>query len=117
MSKHVAPSSALSPKVKAGALVAGGLIVLQFVLAAVTPDMFAWAGDYSALFYAAVTGLGAVVAAYLKRDTLRDVGSAAVVAGEIPDTSFPSPDDVPSEGSVGAADELRARVQAVKGGV
>ena len=85
MSKHVAGTAEaeLSPKVKAGAWVGAGLLVAQVVLAAVTPEHFAWAGEYSSLFYAAVTGIGVAVAAYLKRDPLREVGGSAVAAGGV----------------------------------
>ena len=85
MSKHVAGTAEaeLSPKVKAGAWVGAALLVAQVVLAAVTPEHFAWAGEYSSLFYAAVTGIGVAVAAYLKRDPLREVGGSAVAAGGV----------------------------------
>jgi hypothetical protein len=85
MSKHTATTAEaeLSPKVKAGAWVGVALLVAQAIMAAVTPDMFAWAGDYSALFYAAVTGAGVALAAYMKRDPLREVGGSAVAAGGV----------------------------------
>lgn len=85
MSKHVAGTAEaeLSPKVKAGAWVGAALLVAQVVLTAVTPEHFAWAGEYSSLFYAAVTGIGVAVAAYLKRDPLREVGGSAVAAGGV----------------------------------
>lgn len=113
MSKHFAPDAALSPKFTAGAAVFGGLVVVQAVLAAVTPDMFAWAGQYSALFYAAVTGAATVVAVYLKGDPLRAVGGAAVQAGETP-AGLPHPDAVPSDdeaADTASAEALLARVR------
>lgn len=90
MSTHTnTPASAVtSPKIKAGVAVGVGLLILQAVIAAVTPEHFAWAGDYSSLFYAAVTGLGVAVAAYLKTDPLRNLGGAVSDMGG---TTVPEP--------------------------
>lgn len=106
MSKHVAGTAEaeLSPKVKAGAWVGAGLLVAQVVLAAVTPEHFAWAGEYSSLFYAAVTGIGVAVAAYLKRDPLREVGGSAVAAGGVV-PAFPA-GAVGDQEAVGEAPEV-----------
>ena len=138
MSKHVAGTAEaeLSPKVKAGAWVGAGLLVAQVVLAAVTPEHFAWAGEYSSLFYAAVTGIGVAVAAYLKRDPLREVGGSAVAAGgvvpafpagavgdqeAVGDESEPAPapvsaDEVSSLETTAEADALAARAAEIRRG-
>ena len=138
MSKHVATTAEaeLSPKVKAGAWVGAALLVAQVVLAAVTPEHFAWAGEYSSLFYAAVTGIGVAVAAYLKRDPLREVGGSAVAAGgvvpafpagavgdqeavgEVPEVA-PVPvsaDEVSSLETTAEADALAARAAEIRRG-
>ena len=138
MSKHVATTAEaeLSPKVKAGAWVGAGLLVAQVVLAAVTPEHFAWAGEYSSLFYAAVTGIGVAVAAYLKRDPLREVGGSAVAAGgvvpafpagavgdqeAVGEESEPAPapvsaDEVSSLETTAEADALAARAAEIRRG-
>jgi hypothetical protein len=96
MSTHTTtPASAVtSPKIKAGVAAGVGLLILQAVIAAVTPEHFAWAGDYSSLFYAAVTGLGVAVAAYLKTDPLRNLGGAVADMGG---TTVPEPAPVVEE--------------------
>ena len=138
MSKHVATTAEaeLSPKVKAGAWVGAALLVAQVVLAAVTPEHFAWAGEYSSLFYAAVTGIGVAVAAYLKRDPLREVGGSAVAAGgvvpafpagavgdqeAVGEESEPAPapvsaDEVSSLETTAEADALAARAAEIRRG-
>ena len=138
MSKHVATTAEaeLSPKVKAGAWVGAALLVAQVVLAAVTPEHFAWAGEYSSLFCAAVTGIGVAVAAYLKRDPLREVGGSAVAAGgvvpafpagavgdqeAVGDESEPAPapvsaDEVSSLETTAEADALAARAAEIRRG-
>ena len=115
MSKHVATTAEaeLSPKVKAGAWVGAALLVAQVVLAAVTPDHFAWAGEYSSLFYAAVTGVGVAVAAYLKRDPLREIGGSAVAAGGVV-PAFPH--EVHQDDLTAEADALAARAAAIRQG-
>lgn len=71
----------LSPKITAGAAAALALIVLQAVLATVTPDMFDWAGEYTNLVYTAITALGFGVAAWLKGDPARTGYTAQQVIG------------------------------------
>lgn len=61
----------VSPKVTAAAWVGVVLVCLQTILAAITPEMFAWAGAYAALFHSLVTAVGMGLAAYLKADPAR----------------------------------------------
>ena len=102
MSNHATPknaAAALSPKVKAAGWTAAGLLILQAVLGAVTPEMLDFAGEYSGLLFAAVTAAGAVVAAYLKGDGLRAAGADAVHAqnppAEAERSSLEEPEDMP----------------------
>jgi hypothetical protein len=61
------PTVKPTAKVAAGAVVAGALIVVVAVLAAVTPDMLTFAGPWSPLIYAAVVALGGFLGGYIKR--------------------------------------------------
>ena len=80
----VAPAidpSGVSPKVTAGAAAALALIVLQAVLAAITPEMFDFAGEYTNVVYTAITTLGFGIAAWLKEDPARTGYTARQVTG------------------------------------
>ena len=48
-----------------------GLVILQAILTALTPDMFDFAGQWSPLIYSLITALGAALAGYLKTDPAR----------------------------------------------
>lgn len=63
--------SAVSPKVAAAALAGLGLVALQAILAAITPETFDFAGVWSPILFSLVTALGAVAAGYLKNDPAR----------------------------------------------
>lgn len=61
----------VSPKVAAAVWAGVALVCLQTILAALTPEMFAWAGTYAALVHSLVTAVGMGAAAYLKGDPSR----------------------------------------------
>jgi hypothetical protein len=111
MSKHVAPDAALSPKVAVPGLIGLGLTVVSVILAGVTPDMLEAIGPWAVPVAAGLVAGGGYLAGYLKRDPLREVGGAAVQAGETP-TGLPHPDAVPSDDRdplITEADALAAR--------
>ncbi len=65
------PSKVISPKVIASAIGAVSAAALSAALGVLTPDLFEFLGPWSGVAFAAVTGGGAVAAAYLKGDPLR----------------------------------------------
>lgn len=62
-----APSLKPVRKVVAGAVTSVALIVVVAVLGAVTPEMLTFAGQWSALIYAAVVALGGSLASYIAK--------------------------------------------------
>lgn len=65
------PSKVISPKIIATGVV---YLVGAFVLAAaaaLTPDLFGWAGPWGVVIYAGVVGAVAQLAGWLKTDPLR----------------------------------------------
>lgn len=62
------PSLKPKPKIATAAITAGALVVVIAVLTAITPAMLSFAGQWSALIYAAVVALISVLAGYLKSE-------------------------------------------------
>ena len=73
-----------SPKVKAAGVSSGAVVVLVAMLAAITPDMFDFAGRWTPIIYAGVTALVAVLSAYIKRDPDREVDKTPPPEGYVP---------------------------------
>lgn len=122
MSKHVAPQDAVSPKVKAAGVWGAVVVVLGPAvaagIAAIPKDAFdslgVWGIPVGVFVGALGASLAAVVGGYKEFDPLREVGGAAVVAGEVP-LGLPHPDAVPSDDdNLTAAEDLLARAR--KGG-
>lgn len=68
------PSKTISPKIIATGIV---YVVGAFILAAVaalTPQLFDWAGPWGVVIYAGIVGAAAQLAGYLKTDPLRQPG-------------------------------------------
>lgn len=63
------PTLKPQPKVAAGAITAGVLVVIVAILAAVTPDMLSGLGSWGVLLFAGITALGQFLGAYMKRPT------------------------------------------------
>lgn len=61
------PTNVPAPKVLAAGATMGLLIVAVAVLGAITPEMLSFAGQWSALIYAAVVAAGGFLAGYIKR--------------------------------------------------
>jgi len=61
-----------SPKVASAGISSGVVVVIVAMLAAITPDMLDWAGQWTPVIYAAVPALAAVLGAYIKHDPDRD---------------------------------------------
>lgn len=135
MSKHVAGTAAavISPKVKAtgvgGAAVVALLVVASAFLDAVPAEALAALGPWAAPVGAAVATLAAVLAAYAKTDTLRNLGGAIADLGDTytpapvepaADASLPDPavvDGTPAEEyATPAADALAAKADAIRQG-
>ena len=114
MSKHASPAASISPKVNWALLGGLGLTVLCTALAGLTPDMFDFLGEFAVPVTGGLVAGGAWLAGYLKRDPLREVGSAAVVVGETP-TGLPHPDSVP-DATTAEADALAARAAEIRRG-
>lgn len=64
-------SEEVSPKVVASGVTSVVLIVVVAGLGAVTPELFDFLGDWKAVAYAAVVGLGGALAGYIKNDPRR----------------------------------------------
>lgn len=73
-----------SPKVKAAGISSGAVVVLVAMLAAITPDMFDFAGRWTPIIYAGVTALVAVLSAYIKRDPDREIDKTPPPEGYVP---------------------------------
>lgn len=67
-----------SPKVGAAGISSGVVVVVVAMLAAITPDMLDWAGQWTPVIYAAVPALAAVLGAYIKRDPDRETDATPV---------------------------------------
>ena len=65
------PKTTLSPKVIAQAVTSVALVVLVAAINAVTPELFAFLGDFAGIAYAGVVALGGALAGYIKGDPLR----------------------------------------------
>lgn len=65
-----------SPKVTSAGISSGVVVVIVAMLAAITPDMLDWAGQWTPVIYAAVPALAAVLGAYIKHDPDRDFPDA-----------------------------------------
>lgn len=74
-----------SPKVKAAGISSGAVVVLVAMLAAITPDMFDFAGRWTPIIYAGVTALVAVLSAYIKRDPDREIDKTPPPEGYVPE--------------------------------
>lgn len=73
-----------SPKVKAAGISSGAVVVVVAMLAAITPDMFDFAGRWTPVIYAGVTALVAVLSAYIKRDPDREIDKTPPPEGYVP---------------------------------
>lgn len=73
-----------SPKVKAAGISSGAVVIVVAMLAAITPDMFDFAGRWTPVIYAGVTALVAVLSAYAKRDPDREVDKTPPPEGYVP---------------------------------
>ena len=73
-----------SPKVKAAGISSGAVVVLVAMLAAITPDMFDFAGRWTPIIYAGVTALVTVLSAYIKRDPDREIDKTPPPEGYVP---------------------------------
>lgn len=73
-----------SPKVKAAGISSGAVVVIVAMLAAITPDMFDFAGRWTPIIYAGVTALVAVLSAYVKRDPDREIDKTPPPEGYVP---------------------------------
>lgn len=71
----------ISPKVTVGGLAGIGLAVLVAALSAITPDMLAFAGDFTPVVYAAIGALVVTLGAYIKNDPDRDLPDEPVDFG------------------------------------
>lgn len=63
--------STISPKVIASAVTSIALIAIIAAIGAMTPDLFAFLGQWAGVAYAAVVAVGGGLAGYLKSDPLR----------------------------------------------
>ena len=81
----MATNKKTSPKVTADLIITVVGVVILSMLAAVTPEMLSFAGEWTPVIYAGIVGLAGVLGAYVKRD---------------PDREFPDP-------VVGVPDEPR----------
>jgi hypothetical protein len=91
-------STPVSPKVASGAKWAVLATLALTVLTAITPDMLAFLGPYAQLAYGLVVALASGLAAYMKRDPLRDAGAAVTDAKALPagiNTPLPTASDTP----------------------
>lgn len=72
----MAPNPTISPKVKASGAVSAIVVVLIAMLAAITPDMVDFAGQFTPVIYAGIVALAAVLGGYVKSDPDRDLPDA-----------------------------------------
>lgn len=86
----------VSPKVASGATWAVLATLAMTVLTAITPDMLAFMGPYAPLAYGLVVALASGLAAYMKRDPLREVGAT------VQETTTPLPAGINTPLPVGA---------------
>lgn len=88
------PAKKISPKVWAGLLT--GLIVAAIggIVAAVTPDTFAFLGAWGPIIYSLVTIGGAQLAAFLKTDPLRATSAAPAAVTNVFTPAAAPVDDV-----------------------
>lgn len=68
----MATNKKTSPKVTTDLIVTVVGVVILSMLAAVTPDMLDFAGEWTPVIYAGVVGLAGVLGAYVKRDPDRE---------------------------------------------
>ena len=61
----------ISPKVIASAVTSILLVAVIAAIGAITPDLFAGLGTWAPVVYAAVVSVGATLAGFIKRDSLR----------------------------------------------
>lgn len=61
------PTLTPSPKVAAGAISAGVVVVVSAVLAAITPELLSFAGPWAPVLFAGVAALAGFVGSYAKR--------------------------------------------------
>lgn len=61
------PTLVPAPKVAAGGITSAVVVVVAAVLAAVTPDLLAFAGPWAPVLFAGVAALAGFVASYAKR--------------------------------------------------
>lgn len=73
-----------SPKVKAAGISSGAVVIVVAMLAAITPDMFDFAGRWTPVIYAGVTALVTVLSAYIKRDPDREIDKTPPPEGYVP---------------------------------
>lgn len=73
-----------SPKVKAAGISSGAVVIVVAMLAAITPDMFDFAGRWTPIIYAGVTALVTVLSAYIKRDPDREIDKTPPPEGYVP---------------------------------
>jgi len=73
-----------SPKVTSAGISSGIVVVIVAMLAAITPDMLDFAGQWAPVIYAAVPALAAVLGAYIKRDPDREHDATPPPAGYEP---------------------------------
>lgn len=67
MSTNTPTPNPVHPKVAAALITTGVLTVIVAVLAAVTPQMLTFAGQWSTVIYAAVVAVGGFLAGYVKK--------------------------------------------------
>lgn len=61
------PTLVPAPKVVAGAVSAGALVVIVAVLTAITPELLAFAGPWAPVLFAGVVALAGFLGSYIKR--------------------------------------------------
>lgn len=93
-SKTVTATGQVSPKVFYPLVVGLGLTFLASLLAAVTPEMLSALGPFAVPTATALVSVAGVLAGYLKRDELRDIGveATAAILPDAPVTSEVTPD-------------------------
>jgi hypothetical protein len=65
------PEKVVSPKVLGAAITSGVLLIVSAMLTAVTPDLLAPLGAWSAVVMAGIVSTASVLVAFIKRDPLR----------------------------------------------
>lgn len=61
------PTLTPAPKVAAGIVTSGSLVVLVAVLTAITPDLLTFAGPWAPVLFAGVVALAGFIGSYVKR--------------------------------------------------